>query len=261
MACTPPTIVVGGVLLSTSDFQNAQELLNNVSSASGDPTLDAYEESVAEGNNTAGRSGVLLPNTPQGTIPGQTTLPPAITQPPQQSNDQVARGGNGTPVPGIAWSGDYDQLLSPNFKLRDFTVNAYWPNYLTDYPGYPIQTRFNNLRNLAINVAEPLLKKFGRPRINSGLRNKTSGSGLSQHVTGEAADFQFSGWNYTRYWDAAQWIKDNIQFDQFIFEHSSTTGLAWFHLSYRSTGNRPTTVNTKVMTMYRNHFSPGLKRY
>jgi len=72
---------------------------------------------------------------------------------------------------------------------------------------------------------------------------------------------QFAGWTYERYWQATAWIKDNLPYDQFIFEHSDRTGLAWFHLSYNRSGNRPVTQRTKVMTMYRNQYSPGLLRY
>ena len=50
-------------------------------------------------------------------------------------------------------------------------------------------------------------------------------------------------------------------FDQFIFEHSSKTGLAWYHLSFRRSGNRPASDRTKVMTMYRGHYDSGLRRY
>ncbi len=74
-------------------------------------------------------------------------------------------------------------------------------------------------------------------------------------------DVQFAGWNYQTYWDNAAWVKDNIPYDQFIFEHSDKTGLAWFHLSFNNTGNRPATSPTKVMTMYRNHYDPGLQKH
>ena len=262
MACTPPTVVIGGVTLSTSDFQNAQELLGTVSGASSDPTLDEYNENIANGNNTANKSGILLPNSPTGTIPTQTTLPPPIPQKANQSNTSAAKGGNGTPVVCTIWTpGDYDAPLSTNFTLRQFTVNAKFPYPLIDYNlTYTAQVRFCNLQNLAANIAEPLRAKFGPFNINSGLRNKTSAtSGLSQHITGQAMDVQFSGWTYARYWENTAWIKDNLPFDQFIFEHS-TTGLAWFHISYNAAGNRPVTDVNKILTMYRNNFSPGLHR-
>ena len=91
--------------------------------------------------------------------------------------------------------------------------------------------------------------------------NSVKAPGISQHVTGQAIDVQFTGWSYERYWENAQWVKDNIPYDQFIFEHSSKNSLAWYHLSYNSTGNRAASVPSKVMTMYRNHYDSGLKKY
>lgn len=262
MSCTPPTITVGGVILSTSDFQNASEIINSVSGAGGDPTLDEYNENIANGNNSESRRGIQLPSQPGGTIPVQTDPPATITQKSSDSDTTPGKGGNGTPVACTIWTTDYDEQLSPNFKVRDFTINALFPNELINYPGYTIDDRFCNLKNLAMNIAEPLLSKFGPFTINSGLRNKTStSSGISQHIVGQAFDVQFPGWTYARYWENAIWVKNNLQYDQFIFEHSDKTGLAWFHLSYNKLGNRPITSSNKVLTMYRNLYDTGLKRF
>lgn len=270
MGCKAPTITVGGVTMSTSDFENAKDLIDNVSSDGGDPTLDEYTENIAGGNNSTGTTGIQLPSDPAEKLPVQTSLPTPSPIPADGSNDVAPPGGNGTQVVGIAWTpGDYDAQLSPNFRVRAFTVNAYFPNELTDYDAtYTAQIRFNNLRGLAVNVAEPLLAKFGKFRINSGIRNKTSTpTGISQHITGQACDIQFEGWSYDRYWDNAAWIKDNIQYDQFIYEHSDKTGLVWYHLSFNNAGNRspdhkaPSGKLDKVLTMYRNHYDQGLKRY
>lgn len=257
MSCTPPTITVGGVTISTSDFQNAKDLIDLVSGDGGDPSLDGYDENIATGNNTAGRRGVQI-----GNISTQTSLPPAIEHSSTLSDMTPAKGGNGTPIPPSVWNRNYNYMLSANFAVKNLTIESLFPNQLIDYAGYNIDARFTNLQNLAVNVLEPMLAKFGKIRINSGLRNATSTpSGVSQHITGEACDIQVSGWTYSMYWDAAIWVKNNIPFDQFIFEHSDKTGLAWFHLSYSKGGNRPVSTRTKVMTMYRNHYDPGLKRF
>lgn len=260
MSCNAPTITVGGVTMSTSDFENAAELVNKVSGDSGDPTLDEYTENIANGNNTTSTTGVQIPVT--GDPPKQTTLPTPSPVPPVVSDTKAAPGGDGVHIPPSSWNGNYDTLLSSNFKVRDFTINAIFPNQLITYGTYTADARFSNLRALASNVAEPILAKFGKFNVNSGLRNKTSTpSGISQHITGQAIDIQFPGWTYARYWENAAWIRDNIPYDQFIFEHSDKTGLAWYHLSYNLDGNRAASVRTKVMTMYRNHYDPGLHNY
>ena len=259
MACSAPTVTVGGVTISTDDFTNAQELINKVSGDLGDPTHDEYNDNIADGNNTKGTKGIQFP------APIQTTLPGPITQTPSATVDTPTVSKNGVSVTGAGWSGNYDMQLSPNFKVRDFTIGPgiVFPHQLQDFNAtYTAAVRCNNLQGVAVNIAENVFTKFGKFRINSGIRNENSvKNGLSQHVTGQAIDIQFPGWTYEQYWNNAPWIKDNIPYDQFIFEHSSTTGLAWYHLSFNLSGNRAGSDRTKVMTMYRNLYNPGLQRH
>lgn len=273
MACSAPAVLVGIVdgeplYLPSSDLENAQMILSTVSGDQGDPTLDEYTENIANGNTPEGTTGVQLPSEPDAKPPVQVSLPTPSPDPPTASDNKPAPGGSGIIPAPIVWDGaDYDILISPNYKLSTFTVKAVFPYPLIDYvdSAHTItkQTRFDNLRALAINCVEPLRAKFGPLTINSGIRNKTSTPppGLSQHISGQACDIQFAGWTYARYWENAAWIKDNIPYDQFIFEHSSSSGLAWYHLSFDTAGNRAPTVRTKVMTMYRNHYDVGLQQH
>lgn len=260
MGCTPPSVSIGGVSISESEFENAQELLNEVSGDQGDPTLDGYEENIANGNNSAKRTGVQFPPSTQTTLPTPTPYEAKsvderpVTDKPGLTPD--------CPVFTIVDDSVYNIQLSPNFKVSNFTINALFKNRILDVPGITPQERVCNLKGVAVNICEPLKAKFGSFRINSALRNQNSTpNGISQHVSGQAVDIQFPGWTYSMYWENAAWVKDNIAFDQFIFEHSSSSGLAWYHLSFNRAGNRPATDRTKVMTMYRNHYDPGLKRY
>jgi hypothetical protein len=256
MACNTPVIVVGGTTIATTDYQNAQELLK-ISGDDGDPTLDGYDENIAGGNNDRSTTGVQI-----GDPPVQTSPPTPSPVPGTESNNAPPPPVASLPTTCIPWDGNYDFQLSDNFKVRDFTINAVFPNELIDYLTYTKDVRCCNLQALARNVAEPLLAKFGKFKINSALRNKSSTpSGISQHITGQAVDVQFDGWSYDKYWDNAAWVKDNIPYDQFIFEHSDKTGLAWFHLSFSQDNPRPATDRTKVMTMYRNHYDPGLQKH
>jgi len=260
MSCAAPEVVVGGVPISTSDFENSQELLNTVSGDGGDPTLDGYDESIANGNNSNNRSGVQFPPS------AQTSLPRPSPFPANQVDDKKPAQANGVdptcPIFAVVDNTTYDIQLSPNFKVRNFTINALFKNQILPISGITPQDRVCNLKAVAVNICEPMLARFGSFNINSGLRNQnTTPSGISQHVKGEAVDIQFSGWTYARYWENAAWIRDNIAYDQFIFEHSDKTGLAWYHLSFNRAGNRVASLPTKVMTMYRNYYDQGLRRY
>lgn len=273
MPCTPPTIVVANVTLSTNNFENAQPLISSIGSDLGDPTADEFEGYIANGSNDRNVTGI------QQTLPKQTELPTPIPLPAKESIVTPPPVIVSGPLNCTIWDGiDYDVKMSANFVLRDFTIGQtsgnnsikgpMFPHQLTDYqetgyPHYSMQTRFCNLQGLAQKVLEPLWLKFGPFRINSGIRNENSvkAPAVSQHVTGEAADVVFTGWSYEVYWKNAQWIKDNIAYDQFIFEHSSKSPTVWLHLSYKQSGGRSVGNPNKVMTMYRGHYDSGLKKY
>lgn len=255
MSCTPPSQSVGGILISSSDFENARDLLAAVGEI-GDPTNDEYEENVATGNNAKGTTGVQFPP------PEQTSPPPEIKEKPDESDEKKPEDKQGKSVEcednlPLETPVDYSLPLSGSFVLKDFTIGAVFPHELTDVTGYDKKTRFCNLKALSTNVAEAMLAKFGKFRINSGLRNTSSSKSVSQHYSGQAMDVQFPGWTYEQYWENAAWVRDNIPYDQFIFEHSASTGLAWYHLSY----NRKGTQRRMVLTMYRDQYSPGLKKF
>ena len=97
-----------------------------------------------------------------------------------------------------------------------------------------------NLCYLAKTVLEPIKLEFPSMIITSGWRNKT---GTSQHNKGQAADIQVPGFTSQGYWNGAQWIKDNIEYDQFILEYGGRN--PWFHVSTNSGGQRRTVLTMK----------------
>ena len=263
MACSAPIVTVGGVDMSTSVYENAQALINAIGDDNSDVTQDEIESSIAGGNNVAGTTGIQIPP------PTQSSLPPPISETPKETNDSPVPTKDTPPTSCTLWDGqNYDLQLSPNFTLRLFTIGfgtnssqnqlrgCMFPNQLTDIPGFDRNTRVCNLQALALHICEPLYAQVPGMRINSAIRNQNSVSnGVSQHVKGQAADIQVNGWAYAQYWDLAGWIQSNINFDQFIFEHSEKTRSAWLHLSFNQEGNRG-----QVLTMFRNQYSPGLKK-
>lgn len=84
------------------------------------------------------------------------------------------------------------------------------------------------------NCFEPIRAKVGAPiRINSGFRSAAlnraikGSSTTSQHSLGEAIDLDL----HDR--DLFEWVIDNVEFDQLIFEGGTTDRADWFHISYR----------------------------
>lgn len=97
-------------------------------------------------------------------------------------------------------------------------------------------------KELCENVFEPIRAHVGKPiRINSGFRSpavnkRIGGAKNSQHVLGEAMDLDLK--------DRVlfEWIIDNIEFDQLIFEGGTTDKADWFHISFRKGRNRKQTI-------------------
>lgn len=91
---------------------------------------------------------------------------------------------------------------------------------------------------LCKNVFEPIRAYVGHPiRINSGFRSaalnkRIGGAKTSQHVLGEAMDLDL----HDR--DLFEWILDNVEFDQAIYEAGNDEKADWFHISYRKGRNR-----------------------
>lgn len=98
-----------------------------------------------------------------------------------------------------------------------------------------------NLKAIANNVFQPARDKLGPIKISSGYRspelNKAIGGvQSSQHSAGEALDLQGIGVSNS---DLFHFIKNNLPFDQLIWEFGSDNNPEWVHVSYkRNGGNR-----------------------
>lgn len=107
----------------------------------------------------------------------------------------------------------------------------------------PTPEHIENFKRLAENVFQPIRDHFGKPiHISSGYRsdalNKAiGGSKTSQHCTGEAIDIDMDGTDITNA-QVFNYIKDNLEFDQLIWEFGTSTNPDWVHVSYESTGRQ-----------------------
>jgi hypothetical protein len=65
------------------------------------------------------------------------------------------------------------------------------------------------------------------------------GSATSQHCQGEAIDIDMDGTpNGVTNKMVFNYIKDNLEFDQLIYEFGNDTNPDWVHVSYESTGKQ-----------------------
>jgi hypothetical protein len=150
---------------------------------------------------------------------------------------------------------NYDAKISPNFRLRDLSIGATFAHKIKAQRGLSENDIVCNLQNVAINILEPLKKQFPNTRVNSGFRGTPSiPGGVSQHEKGEAIDVQFPGFTPSQYLEASKWVKSNLPFDQFIFEHGNSI---WFHISCKRAGAQ----RKQLLTMYKGKYEPGIKLY
>lgn len=108
----------------------------------------------------------------------------------------------------------------------------------------PTAEHLENLKEIANNIFQPLRDYFDEPiGVSSGYRsialNKAiGGSKTSQHSKGEALDLDadiFGGIANSEIFD---FIKDNLDFDQMIWEFGTDKEPNWVHVSYKKGKNR-----------------------
>lgn len=109
----------------------------------------------------------------------------------------------------------------------------------------PTAEHLDNLKKLAENIFEPIRKHFGVPIfVSSGYRssklNKAiGGTKNSQHLLGQALDLDMdaskSGVTNKMVFD---YIKNNLNFDQLIFEYGTKDAPDWVHVSFNPNGKQ-----------------------
>jgi len=103
----------------------------------------------------------------------------------------------------------------------------------------PNKQQLNNMVELAENIFEPLRTYANGPiKINSFFRspdlNKAiGGSGKSQHCNGQAIDLDDTFKHLTNA-EMYRFIKENLDFDQIIWEFGTDKNPDWVHVSYVS---------------------------
>ena len=120
----------------------------------------------------------------------------------------------------------------------------------------PNEEQVENMQLLAEKVFEPLREWVGCPiRVNSMFRSlelntALKGSKTSSHMKGEAMDITSMACgkeNCKSNLEMFHWIKDNLEFDQLIWEFGAEP--KWLHVSF-SKNNRKQVLVTKKRGVY-----------
>tara|TARA_R110002012_G_C11387898_1_gene584140 strand:- start:181 stop:645 length:465 start_codon:yes stop_codon:yes gene_type:complete len=103
----------------------------------------------------------------------------------------------------------------------------------------PDGTILANMKVLAEKVFQPLRQWVGGPvKINSFYRSEAlnkaiGGSATSQHCEGKAMDID-DLYGYKTNMEMFNYIKENLDFDQMIYEFGNESNPDWIHVSYES---------------------------
>ena len=103
----------------------------------------------------------------------------------------------------------------------------------------PNGVTISNMKLLAEKVFEPLREWVGGPiKINSfyrsiALNEAIGGSSRSQHCQGRAIDIDDIYGHKTNK-EMFEYVKENLDFEQMIYEFGSETNPDWVHISYVS---------------------------
>ncbi len=132
--------------------------------------------------------------------------------------------------------------LSAHFDLAEFTRSESAKRH--GVSNEPTPEHEANLKVLCEKVLEPVrIFNEGPLNISSGYRSKNlnhfiGGSLSSQHCEGKAADIDMDGMSGKSNKQIFDYIKDNLEFDQLIFEFGTQDKPDWVHVSYNAGKNR-----------------------
>jgi len=153
--------------------------------------------------------------------------------------------------------------LSPHFTLNELMRSQAAARHGID--NRPGVREIESLKGLSAGILEPVRDHFGRPFSPSSgyrcarLNRLIGGARNSQHMLGEAVDFEIPG---VPNLDLALYIRDNLVFDQLILEYpvKESADAGWVHCSLRGRGSLKSRDNRgQVMTRTRAGYRAGLQ--
>jgi zinc D-Ala-D-Ala carboxypeptidase len=150
--------------------------------------------------------------------------------------------------------------LSENFTMAEFTKSQTAERKGID--NTPQGEHLEAAKALFENVVQKVRDHFGPTVINSGYRSPelneaVGGSSKSQHCKGEAVDIEVPGVANA---DLANWIVDNLEFDQVILEFY-TPGIpdsGWVHVSYKADGDNRRSILTASRVDGKTQYAEGI---
>ena len=131
--------------------------------------------------------------------------------------------------------------LSTHFSLKEFTRSQTAER--KGIKNKPNDEEIENLKLLCEKILEPVREHYGIPFTPSSgfrsfeLNNAIGGANKSQHMKGQAVDFEIPG---VPNMETALWIKEHLDYDQLLLEFykEKIPDSGWVHCSYVGSENR-----------------------
>jgi hypothetical protein len=109
----------------------------------------------------------------------------------------------------------------------------------------PTKKHLYNLQQIALNIFQPLRDAIGTSiYVSSGYRSEElnkaikGSSKTSQHLKGQALDLDADVYRGVTNSEIFNYIKDNLDFDQMIWEGGNNKNPDWVHVSFKEGKNR-----------------------
>jgi len=168
--------------------------------------------------------------------------------------------------------------ISQNFTLQELIYSPTAVHADIDQEEFLDHNAVARITALTIQILQKVRDRFGPTKINSCFRSPQlnsliNGSPKSQHCcsgTSAAADIEIISEKVSNL-QLAEWIRDNLEFDQLILENykpdriSKVTGKkegpnsGWVHVSYSSVGDNRKEVLRMVKVKGKAKYLRGLK--
>jgi zinc D-Ala-D-Ala carboxypeptidase len=129
------------------------------------------------------------------------------------------------------------EKISDNISFLDATKSQTAIRHGID--NSPSDQQLKSMKLWALKIFEPIKKVYSGAFLSSFFRCdklniKIGGAKGSQHGKGEAGDIDSDGFNSEIFY----YIKNNLEFDQLIWEFGTSTEPDWVHASFKESGNR-----------------------
>ena len=137
---------------------------------------------------------------------------------------------------------DWKNKISDNISYTEATKSRTAIKY--NINNKPSNDILEKMKIAANKIFEPLREHFGVPIAvtsfyrSKGLNKKIGGSTTSQHCKGEALDIDADVLGLITNKQIFDYIKNNLEFDQLIWEYGTNKEPDWVHVSYSEGRNR-----------------------